>query len=77
LQAHEKANDKVGQGNDYKGLGIVYEKLYKLKDAKEMFEKAIEMHRLSGTTKSEEQDQAHLKKVIKKLEHGARTRKFK
>ncbi|KAN0142042.1 hypothetical protein V8E53_000504, partial [Lactarius tabidus] len=77
LQAHEKANDKVGQGNDYKGLGIVYEKLYKLKDAKEMFEKAMEMHRVSGTTKSEEQDQAHLKKVIKKLEHGARTRKFK
>jgi tetratricopeptide (TPR) repeat protein len=77
LQAHEKANDKVGQGNDYKGLGIVYEKLYKLKDAKEMFEKAMEMHRVSGTTKSEEQDQAHLKKVIKKLEHGARIRKFK
>ena len=77
LQAHEKANDKVGQGNDYKGLGIVYEKLYKLKDAKDMFEKAIEMHRQSGTTKSEEQDHAHLKKVIKKLEHGARTRKYK
>ncbi|KAI9461895.1 hypothetical protein BJY52DRAFT_163673 [Lactarius psammicola] len=76
LQAHEKANDKVGQGNDYKGLGIVYEKLYKLKDAKEMFEKAMEMHRLSGTTKSEEQDHAHLKKVIKKLEHGVRTRKY-
>ncbi|KAH9003754.1 hypothetical protein EDB86DRAFT_2273104 [Lactarius hatsudake] len=75
LQAHEKANDKVGQGNDYKGLGIVYEKLYKLKDAKEMFEKAIEMHRLSGTTKSEEHDHSHLKRVIKKLEHGARTRK--
>ncbi|KAH9034092.1 hypothetical protein EDB85DRAFT_1033912 [Lactarius pseudohatsudake] len=75
LQAHEKANDKVGQGNDYKGLGIVYEKLYKLKDAKEMFEKAMEMHRLSGTTKSEEHDHSHLKRVIKKLEHGARTRK--
>ncbi len=76
LQAHEKANDKVGQGNDYKGLGIVYEKLYKLKDAKEMFEKAIEMHKLSGTTKSEEHDHNHLKRVIKKLEHGARTRKY-
>ena len=74
LQAHEKANDKVGQGNDYKGLGIVYEKLYKLKDAKVMFEKAVEMHKVSGTLKSEEQDKAHLKKVMKKLEHGASAR---
>jgi len=41
-----------------------------------MFEKAIEMHKLSGTTKSEEHDHNHLKRVIKKLEHGARTRKY-
>jgi len=41
-----------------------------------MFEKAVEMHRISKTTKSEDQDRAHLKKVIKKLEHGARTRKY-
>ncbi len=75
LQAHQKADDKVGQGNDYKGLGIVYEKLYKLKDAKEMFEKAVEMHRQSGSLKSEKQDKAHLEKIDQKLVHGPRVRK--
>ena len=38
LRAHQKADD-----NEYKGLGILYEKQSELKDAKEMFERAIEM----------------------------------
>ena len=76
LQAHQKADDNVGQGNDYKGLGIVYEKLNKLRDAKEMFEKAVEMHRQSGSSRGVTRDEAHLKRIGRKLAQGSRVKKY-
>jgi hypothetical protein len=42
----------------------------KLEDAKVMFEKAIEMHKQSGSLRSEKQDEVHLGKVDKKLARG-------
>ncbi|KAI0291395.1 hypothetical protein B0F90DRAFT_369567 [Multifurca ochricompacta] len=47
LELHKIANNLVGQGNSYKGLGDTYLRLGKLHEAEASYKKALECHKLT------------------------------
>ena len=53
MKFHQLANDVLGQGNDYKGLGDINFKSNKLDEALALYQKALECFRHSNSISSQ------------------------
>ncbi|KAI0295181.1 hypothetical protein B0F90DRAFT_1752585 [Multifurca ochricompacta] len=67
LDLHKIANYVMGQGNDLHGLGKVYMERLNLEGARDMFEKALALHKKAHVPMWQKLDQKCLDEVLSKM----------
>lgn len=67
LRFHKHANDIIGQGDDYSGLGKTYIRLNKFQEAEAAYSKALTFHELGNNTLGQGDDHRSLGQIYFKL----------